>query len=219
MLLPMLTGEERRLLEESIIREGCRDPIVFWRETGILIDGHNRYDICTRLQIPYREVSLSFKNRSDVIDWIYKNQMSRRNITDAQRTYIIGKLYRERKRERGNSNSPLGEGKSGTAGVIAREYDTGKATVERAEKFANAVDILKDNIGEDFSRQILDEKIALPKVDVQRLAEKPVEIQAALIKKLYIVVGKKLDTLVSQRIQGIYFSSDSVSQKWYAYHF
>ena len=46
-LITPLTDEEKNLLEQSIGQEACRDPLVTWR--GILVDGHHRYEICTRL--------------------------------------------------------------------------------------------------------------------------------------------------------------------------
>ena len=48
-LIPPLTSEEYAGLEESILAEGCRDSLVAWH--GILIDGHNRYEICEKYGI------------------------------------------------------------------------------------------------------------------------------------------------------------------------
>jgi hypothetical protein len=33
------------------------------------------------------------------LNWIIDNQLNRRNITDGQRTYLIGKRYKEEKKE------------------------------------------------------------------------------------------------------------------------
>jgi hypothetical protein len=41
-----LTEIERAALERSLLAEGCRDALVLWRD--VLIDGHNRYEICRR---------------------------------------------------------------------------------------------------------------------------------------------------------------------------
>ena len=43
-LIRPLTSEERKQLEANIVADGCRDPITVWN--GIIIDGHNRYEIC-----------------------------------------------------------------------------------------------------------------------------------------------------------------------------
>ncbi len=51
----------------------------------VLIDGHNRYEICTRNGIEYGIEEMLFDSRSDVIEWIIKNQFGRRNLSDYQR--------------------------------------------------------------------------------------------------------------------------------------
>jgi ParB-like chromosome segregation protein Spo0J len=45
--------DENRMLEESILAEGCRDPLVVWKEENVLIDGHHRYEICERHGVSY----------------------------------------------------------------------------------------------------------------------------------------------------------------------
>ena len=52
-LIPPLSSEERSQLEENLLKEGCRDPLVVWRENNILLDGHNRFEICTHHNIHF----------------------------------------------------------------------------------------------------------------------------------------------------------------------
>lgn len=87
-LIPPLSVEERTQLEANIVADGCRDPLVVWETSdgqNILIDGHNRYEICTRNGIEYGIEEMQFAGRSDVIEWIIKNQFGRRNLSDYQR--------------------------------------------------------------------------------------------------------------------------------------
>jgi len=51
----------------------------------VLVDGHNRYEICTRLGIEFDTVEMEFQSRDDAVLWICKNQFGRRNLTDYQR--------------------------------------------------------------------------------------------------------------------------------------
>lgn len=51
----------------------------------VLIDGHNRYEICTRNGIEHGIEEMLFDSRSDVVEWIIKNQFGRRNLSDYQR--------------------------------------------------------------------------------------------------------------------------------------
>ena len=57
-LLPELSEEEYRVLEESILSEGCRDAIVLWGQ--IIVDGHNRYQICRSHGLHFRTEQRSF---------------------------------------------------------------------------------------------------------------------------------------------------------------
>lgn len=40
-LIPPLSEEEYRMLEDSIVRDGCDTPLTVWN--GTIVDGHNRY--------------------------------------------------------------------------------------------------------------------------------------------------------------------------------
>jgi ParB-like chromosome segregation protein Spo0J len=59
-LMPALTGEARAQLEASLREEGCRDPLVVWPQPAgapILLDGHNRYEICQQYGLAFRRRS------------------------------------------------------------------------------------------------------------------------------------------------------------------
>ena len=85
-LIPPLSFEELTQLSENIAKDGCRDPLVIWNNT--LVDGHNRYDICNRLKLPFKTIENEFKDRSEVIEWIIRNQFGRRNLS----SYILTTL-------------------------------------------------------------------------------------------------------------------------------
>ncbi|MDO8671264.1 MAG: DNA modification methylase [Dehalococcoidia bacterium] len=82
-LIPPLTAEEYTALETSLNNEGCRDALVTWK--GILLDGHNRYEICERRGIAYRACEIELAERLDAKLWIRLNQAARRNLSDDQR--------------------------------------------------------------------------------------------------------------------------------------
>ena len=89
-LIPPLTYEEKKMLEESILSEGCRDAIVVWNDT--IIDGHNRYEICKKHGIPFETVNREFESRNEVIEWIIKNQFGRRNLPLHERARLALRL-------------------------------------------------------------------------------------------------------------------------------
>ena len=79
-----LTPVEYAALERSLLADGCRDALVLWRD--VLIDGHNRYDICTKHGIPFRTVNNDkFDSLEDVMLWVIDNNLARRSVSDFQR--------------------------------------------------------------------------------------------------------------------------------------
>ncbi|MGJ7918743.1 hypothetical protein ACI48D_25145 [Massilia sp. LXY-6] len=79
-----LTPAEHEALERSLLTEGCREALILWRD--VLIDGHNRYAICSQHGIPFRTVQNdSFDSIEDVKLWMIDNQLARRSVTDFQR--------------------------------------------------------------------------------------------------------------------------------------
>ncbi|MGA1977028.1 MAG: hypothetical protein ABSG89_04150 [Bacteroidales bacterium] len=78
-LLFPLTPEEYQVLEASILKEGCWNPLVLWNDT--LIDGHNRYEICTKHHIEFKTIQMDFKDDIEAKKWILNNQLGRRNLT------------------------------------------------------------------------------------------------------------------------------------------
>lgn len=78
-LIPPLSADEFKGLEENIIENGCLDTIKTW--DGFIIDGHNRYDICTRNEISYETKELAFEDEAHARVWIRNLQLDRRNIS------------------------------------------------------------------------------------------------------------------------------------------
>lgn len=89
-LIPPLSADEFQQLEENILSEGIRDPLVI--SDGILIDGHNRYKIAKKHNLPFNTVKMHFDNRAEIIKWIIKNQFGRRNLSAYERSILALKL-------------------------------------------------------------------------------------------------------------------------------
>lgn len=90
-LIPPLATNEFQQLEENIVRDGCREPLCVWNNT--ILDGHNRYEICTRLGVSFSIQRIVLINHEEAVAWICTNQLGRRNITLESRKYLIGKRY------------------------------------------------------------------------------------------------------------------------------
>jgi hypothetical protein len=94
-LIPPLSVEERQQLEENIVEHGgARDPLVVWASKGTLtlLDGHNRYEICTRLDLPFEIEEMRFSDRSHAEEWIIRNQFGRRNLPVYDRVILARRL-------------------------------------------------------------------------------------------------------------------------------
>ncbi len=79
-----LTPQEHEALERSILAEGCRDALVLWGD--LLIDGHNRYGICTQHGLPFNTVQATrFQTMEDVHLWMIDQHLGRRSVSDFQR--------------------------------------------------------------------------------------------------------------------------------------
>ena len=90
-LLPALDTDTYARLEANLLENGCRDSLVVWN--GVLIDGHNRYEICTKHGIPFKTVNKEFSSREAALIWIISTQLSRRNLTPAQLSHYRGLHY------------------------------------------------------------------------------------------------------------------------------
>lgn len=155
-LLPAKPPDEYNRLAIRIELEGAAPGSIVVAdipgEGRFLIDGHNTYGICQTKKLPMPEPRVvKLPNREATIEWIVDNQLSRRNLTDEQRAYFIGKKYLERKKAQGrpSGNLPSGE-KMGqtepisgnTAQEVATETGSSPSTVKRNAEFAEAVDAI-----------------------------------------------------------------------------
>ena len=102
-LIPVLSSEEYNQLESNIIKEGCRDALIVWRNgSDWLLDGHNRYEICKKHGIEFKTILKEFDNESEAKQWIILNQFGRRNLSLYQRSVLALKfenIYREQGKE------------------------------------------------------------------------------------------------------------------------
>lgn len=138
--IPALSAEELDQLEQNIAAEGCLAPLVLWGD--ILIDGHNRHEICTRLGISFDTVQRFFPDRETALDWMDAHQLGRRNLSADARRLLLGRRYNRLKKgdgERGpqklDQNDP-----ASTAAKLAKEHGVSEATVKRAGRFAEEVE-------------------------------------------------------------------------------
>ena len=150
--VPPLTQEEYEQLEKNILcMHRVLEPIIVW-EGNIIVDGHNRYRIAKKHpDIIFSTVDLGVDTREEVLDWICRMQLVRRNLTPEQRKYLIGKRYENEKRSHGGdrrSDSFKSSGQNDHLGMttrarIAQDNNVSESYVKRAKEYARGLEILE----------------------------------------------------------------------------
>lgn len=92
-LIPPLTDDEYRQLEENCIKEGIREAILVWDRGDdlVIVDGHNRYKIAREHNLKWSHKVMNFDSREDAIVWICDNQLGRRNLPTPDRVILADK--------------------------------------------------------------------------------------------------------------------------------
>jgi len=181
-LLPPLDKTTYTQLEENILQHGCREPLVLWE--GILIDGHNRYEISKKHDIPFKTVNMEFDSRENVIIWMISTQVLRRNLTPTQLTFFRGLHYITDKKVHGDINriapksasdhsEHLGELGS-TAMRLADEYNVSPITIRRDAQAAAGI-IAIGKTSPEAKRNILSEKTKISRKKLRELSAGPDE--------------------------------------------
>lgn len=93
-LIPPLTDDEYRQLEENCIKEGIREAILVWDRGDdlVIVDGHNRYQIARKNGLKWHHEVMNFESREEVKEWIILNQFGRRNLSAYDRSLLALKL-------------------------------------------------------------------------------------------------------------------------------
>lgn len=194
--IPPLTAEEFDQLKELILSDGrVKDPIVAWNYT--IVDGHNRWKIIQENPwLPYTVEEMDFPDKWAAFDWMYSNQLGRRNLTPVQRKILLGKQYEARKHTLGGdrrskefSNGQTGQMNPTISETIAKEQHVGEHTVRRAEKFALAYDAIKEQSPETAER-ILEGKIKPTQKEMEMVIEAKPEERPRIVE--HIEKGEKI---------------------------
>ncbi len=111
-LIPPLLETEFLALKDNLQKHGCKDPLKVWQTNNnnigitespeeivyVLIDGHNRFQLCNELKIPFNIQIDNFESITEVRNFMIDFQLSRRNITPQQASYLRGIRYNTEKK-------------------------------------------------------------------------------------------------------------------------
>lgn len=138
-LIPALSAEEYKQLEENILHDGIRDALIVWN--GVLLDGHNRYKIAQKHGLTYDVQEMNFDSRADAERWVILNQFGRRNLSAYDRSVlalrlkpIIAAKAKERQAKAGRGEDVPISAQAKTRDEIAKAAGVGHDTIAKVEK-------------------------------------------------------------------------------------
>lgn len=168
-VLPALSSEDYKALEQSLLTDGYKGaPIMVWG--NVIVDGHNRYEICKKHNIPFEVKAVDFESKEEAICWMVRQQIGRRSLTPLQRISIVEKyrpFYKKKAREnlklasggdrrseefkknQGSQNSSKVENKIDVRAELARDADVSTDTYSKGLKILQSGD--KELIGQTMS--------------------------------------------------------------------
>jgi hypothetical protein len=166
-LIPLQSREEFRALQASIQAEGCRDPLLVWKDKHIVLDGHTRRELCTKhkKQVKVREVELP--DEQAAVEYILQIQRQRRNLTREAMSYFRGAEYNSIKQQRGGNRrgrppKDQSDPMISTAQRLAEKYGVAEMTVKRDGVFAQVIDkIVADHGDPEVRRKLLGADVKL----------------------------------------------------------
>ncbi|MCR2050810.1 hypothetical protein NSB25_26630 [Acetatifactor muris] len=135
-VLPELSNADYKALEQSLLTEGYKGaPIMVWGD--IIVDGHNRYEICNKHNIPYEVKSVEFESKEEAIIWMVRQQLGRRSLTTLQRIQIVEK-YRPFYKKKAKRNKSLNGGNKKS------ELEKSTTPIPKEEKVDVRAELAKD---------------------------------------------------------------------------
>ncbi|MCI7792608.1 MAG: hypothetical protein MR531_17880 [Lachnospiraceae bacterium] len=187
-VMPKLSEEEYTELENSLLQDGFKgSPIIIWQD--IIIDGHNRYEICKKHNIPYEVKELEFSSKEEVIQWMIRAQLGRRNLSPLQRIKLV-ETYRpvyekqaaqnksanggNKKSESEKSTTPIKPKEkidvraklASDAGVSTNTYSKGKKILDSNNlELIRQVENGEKSINKAFNEIKEEEKVDIPNIN------------------------------------------------------
>jgi len=214
-LIPPLSSDEFELLKESILKDGIRDALVVWPHNGelILLDGHHRLKIAKEHGLNFHIIKRTFYTIEEAKAWVLQNQLGRRNLTDEQQAYFLGKLYEMKKKAPGGfkdrnltagKNSPR-SGRHVTAEALASDFGIDESSIRKNYvDFAKAVDVIKEikpTVAEKILKgEVKDALTTLPKViknEKPEVMKKALEVIDEGEKRVRIAIAKVKSTEIA----------------------
>lgn len=192
-LIPPLSEEEFDLLESNCVENGIQDSLKTWN--GILIDGHNRYEIAQKHGLEFETEEMEFSGRTDVKAWIIKNQLGRRNLSAYDRSVLALKL-KPVIAERAKENLHLSEGKGCQKSDKVNAIDTKKELAKVAgvsHDTIHKVETIENSGNEEIKQKVRNKEFSIDKAyrDVKCLPPKKKSLPQTEVRDVEITVANE----------------------------
>ena len=205
-LIRPLNNDEMAQLKANILSNGCQDSLKVWQTTQkvinsdsatneeqfVLIDGHNRYKICTENNVSFAVSIMKFQSLDNVISWMIDLQLGRRNMSPNEIAYYRGLKYnQEKKIEKTDNFSSVGTSLK-TSQKLAEQYGINEKTIRRDAEFAIGVESLSPELKRDF----LNGSVKVSKKDIEELGKADVREKVNTIEAITTYIASKKDIQV-----------------------
>lgn len=185
-LLMPLSPIEFGFLEQSILAEGCREKLIVWSQGNVLVDGHNRYEVCSVHGLDFEVEVRDFESREAVEDWIDKNQAARRNLHPDDFKIVTGRIYNRRKKAKNDGGKGVAKATvdqidprfDSTAEEVGQELGVSAPTIKRNGQRAEVYDRVATV--DDEAAQAA--KVVPQAVIAEARKEKDPEVAAEIVK-------------------------------------
>lgn len=182
-LFPALAAMDLEALTADIAAQGLREPI--WLYEGKILDGRNRYRVCQALGIacPTREYT-----GGDPLGFVVSMNLQRRHLTEGQRAMVAAKLANMRQGERTDlqpsENSP--KVSQAKAAELLNISDFSLKAAKKVQLEAQP----------ELVKAVETGTIAVSAA--ARLANEPVAVQRAVVKKLETGAAKTVTAALKE---------------------
>ena len=144
-LLPPLSEEQLAALEADLLKNGCYAPIIV-NEDMVIVDGHNRRNLCEKHGILYRMAVFSFEDILEAKQWAIDNQKGRRNLDKWELGKIALKLRPEIE-ARAKANQSAAGGDKSDQGALSATLPEALPSVDTRKELAGTVGLGERTMG------------------------------------------------------------------------
>jgi hypothetical protein len=198
-LIKPLQVEEFEQLKANILQNGCQDTIKIWHtseqivnpeaesneEMFVLIDGHNRYKICTENEVSFNITLMSFDTLEDVKAFMIDLQLGRRNVSLLEVSYYRGLQYNNTKNaESKATNFSKKDESQKTSELMGEKFGVDEKTIRRDGDFAKGLEALSQDLKDD----ILTGKAKISKKEVMQLGRLEIDNPIKSVEEIVSIV-------------------------------